>query len=167
MIEFLVNNNGIVPEGREKIFQKGIGSFLRGEYYEAMHILAPQMENLFRNIANEVGGLTSKLSNDGSSQEKVLSSVFTIPELVDAYENDILFAFRGLLNEQAGANIRNRIAHGMIEEAECSSGEFLYFGAAVIKILSFTARACYKLIVESEKLKAFKQPNSDDVKIIK
>lgn len=62
----------------------------------------------------------------------------SIPELVDAYENDILFAFRGLLNEQAGANIRNRIAHGMIEEAECSSGEFLYFGAAVIKILSFT-----------------------------
>jgi hypothetical protein len=29
---------------------------LKGQYYEAMHILAPQVENLFRNIAKEVGG---------------------------------------------------------------------------------------------------------------
>ena len=48
--------------------------FLNGEFYEAMHILAPQVENLFRNIAKEVGGLTVTLKDDGSSMEKVLSS---------------------------------------------------------------------------------------------
>lgn len=167
MVDFLTKENCIIPEGRETIFQKGVGCFLRGEYYEAMLILAPQMENLFRNIANEVGGLTSTLSDDGLAQEKVLSSVFSLPELLDAYDNDIIFAFRGLLNEQAGANIRNRIAHGIIGESECSSGECLYFGALVIKLLSFTAFSCNDIILKSEKLKNFKEPTKDDIQIIK
>lgn len=167
MVDFLTKENCIIPEGRETIFQKGVGCFLRGEYFEAMHILAPQMENLFRNIANEVGGLTSTLSDDGLAQEKVLSSVFSLPELLDAYDNDIIFAFRGLLNEQAGANIRNRIAHGIIGEAECSSGECLYFGALVIKLLSFTASSRKEIILKSEKLKSFKEPTKDDIQIIK
>lgn len=167
MVDFLTKENCIIPEGRETIFQKGVGYFLRGEYYEAMHILAPQMENLFRNIAYEVGGLTSKLFDDGSAQEKELRSVFSLPELLDAYDNNIIFAFRGLLNEQAGANIRNRIAHGIIGEAECSSGECLYFGALVIKLLSFTAFSCNDIILKSEKLKSFKEPTKDDIQIIR
>lgn len=167
MLEFLTNDNCIIPEGRERVFRIGIGMFLRGEYCEAMHILAPQMENLFRNIAKDVGGLTTTLSDNGLSQKKVLSSVFTLPELLDAYDNDILFTFQGLLNEQAGANIRNKVAHGIIEETECSSGECLYFGALVIKLLSFTSYACNEIMCNSEKIKDFKTPNEDDVKIIR
>ncbi len=166
MVEFLTKENCIIPEGRETIFQKGIGCFLRGEYYEAMHILAPQMENLFRNLANEVGGLTSTLSDQGLAQEKVLSSVFSLPELLDAYDNDIIFTFRGLLNEQAGANIRNRIAHGIINESECSSGECLYFGALVIKLISYTSSACNNIINNSEKIQGFKIPEKDSIKIV-
>lgn len=126
MVEFLVKDNPIIPDGRERIFQSGLYMFLNGDYYEALHILAPQVENLFRNIAREVGGLTVTLEKDGSSMEKVLSSILSLPELVDCYDNDILFTFRGLLNEQAGANIRNEIAHGIISEYACSTGVCLY-----------------------------------------
>lgn len=59
--------------------------------------------------------------------------------MLDSYDNDILFIFEGLLNEKAGANIRNEVAHGIIEEAACSSGVCLYFGAAVIKLLTYTS----------------------------
>ena len=142
MVEFLVKDNPIIPNGRERIFQSGLYMFLNGDYYEALHILTPQVENLFRNIAREVGGLTVTLENDGSSMEKVLSSILSLPELVDCYDNDILFTFRGLLNEQAGANIRNEIAHGIISEYACSTGVYLYFGMAVIKLLSLTSASC-------------------------
>lgn len=160
-LEFLVKDNPIIPEGREKIFLSGISMFLKGEYYEAMHILAPQLENLFRNIAKEAGALTERLEDDGSSTEKVLKSIFSLPELLDCYNNDILFMFRGLLNEQAGANIRNKIAHGIIEESECSSGACLYFGVAVIKLLLLTSLQGHKILNESEKLKHF-EPTSKD-----
>ena len=68
-----------------------------------MHILAPQVENLFRDIAQGAGGITVTLEKDGTSMEKVLSSILSLPELMDCYDNDILFIFRGLLNERAGA----------------------------------------------------------------
>lgn len=167
MLDFLIKGNPIIPEGREHIFQKAICMFLQGEFYEAIHILAPQTENLFRNIATEVGGLTVTLENDGSSMEKVLSSIFSLPEMLDSYDNDILFIFRGLLNEQAGANIRNEVAHGIIEEAACSSGVCLYFGAAVIKLLTYTSTACHKIYKNSEKLKDFTKPDEDALRVIK
>lgn len=166
MVEFLVKDNPIIPDGRERIFQSGLYMFLNGDYYEALHILAPQVENLFRNIAREVGGLTVTLEKDGSSMEKVLSSILSLPELVDCYDNDILFTFRGLLNEQAGANIRNEIAHGIISEYACSTGVCLYFGVAVIKLLSLTSASCYQILKNSERLKHFEMPRKDALKVI-
>lgn len=166
MVEFLVKDNPIIPNGRERIFQSGLYMFLNGDYYEALHILTPQVENLFRNIAREVGGLTVTLENDGSSMEKVLSSILSLPELVDCYDNDILFTFRGLLNEQAGANIRNEIAHGIISEYACSTGVCLYFGVAVIKLLSLTSVSCYQILKNSKKLKHFEVPKKDALKVI-
>ena len=166
MVEFLVKDNPIIPDGRERIFQSGLYMFLNGDYYEALHILAPQVENLFRNIAREVGGVTVTLEKDGSSMEKVLSSILSLPELVDCYDNDILFTFRGLLNEQAGANIRNEIAHGIISEYACSTGVCLYFGVAVIKLLSLTSASCYQILKNSEKLKHFEMPRKDALKVI-
>lgn len=99
--------------------------------------------------------------------EKVLSSIFNLPEILDCYDNDILFLFKGLLNEQAGANIRNEIAHGIINEARCASGACLYFGAAVIKLLTYTSSSCYEIFRDSDKLKHFEIPSEDDVKIQK
>lgn len=166
MLKFLVKDNPIIPEGRDHIFLSGLCMFLKGEYFEAMHLLAPQTENLFRNIAREVGGLTVTLERDGSSMEKVLSSIFSLPELLDSYDNDILFIFKGLLNEQAGANIRNEIAHGIISENACSSGACLFFGVAIIKLLSLTSLECYRIKKESEMLRQFEMPSRDALKII-
>ena len=102
------------------------------------------------------------MEKDGTSMEKVLSSILSLPELMDCYDNDILFIFRGLLNERAGANIRNEIAHGIISESACSTGECLYFGVAVIKLLS----PYYRILKNSEKLKHFEIPSKDTLKII-
>lgn len=166
-MKFLVKDNLIIPDGRERIFQSGLYMFINGDYYEAIHILAPQVEKLFRNIAREVGGLTITLESDGSSLEKVLSSVFSLPEMLDCYDNDILFTFRGLLNGRAGANIRNEIAHGIMDEYTCSTGACLYFGVAVIKLLSLTSHSCYQIFKNSEKLKHFEMPSKDAFKVIR
>lgn len=152
-ISFLTRNNHIIPEGREKIFDFGVYLGLTGRYYEALHILAPQTENLFRNIAKEVGGLTITLEDRGVSKEKTLGSIFDIPELVDCYDNDILFLFKGILNEKSGANIRNNIAHGILDENIGNGGVSIYFLCAIIKILSFTSNECFKILKNSTKLK--------------
>lgn len=151
-IRFLVRDNVIIPKGREDIILKGIYWGLRGDYYTSLHILAPQMENLFRNIAKEVGGITFTLKNDNTSKVKVLSSVFEIEELTDCYSEDILFLFRGLLNEQAGANIRNDIGHGIMDEERANSNIGAYFLSAVIKLCCLTSKEVGNILNKSEKL---------------
>lgn len=136
---FLVENNPIIPDGRERIILKAVYKGLKGDVYLALHILAPQLENVFRNIAENVGAMTIALKDDGTSQKKVLSSIFELPELLECYDNDILFLFRGLLNEKAGSNIRNEIAHGIMGAVAGNSGTAIFLLCATIKLLSYTS----------------------------
>ena len=147
---FLFDNNGIIPESRKGIIEKGIRLAFEGEYYAALHILATQAENIFRYIAKLSGALTvtfeSKGDSDAVSKQKTLSSIFDLPELLDCYDNDILFLFKGLLNEHTGANIRNNIAHGILEEASGSSGVSIYFICAMIKLIVFSSPGCLTIL---------------------
>lgn len=154
-LKFLTYDNPIVPDGRKKIFTVAIYLGLQGQYYEALHMLAPQTENLFRNIAKVAGGITSTLKDDGTSEEKVLGTIFSMQELTDCYDENILFLFKGLLNEQAGANIRNLIAHGLMEEKEANSGIGIYFLCAIIRLLALTSKECLGILKTSEKLRNF------------
>ena len=157
-LNFLVDNNFIIPKGRKEIIRSGIIMALKGQYYEALHILAPQAESIFRNIAREMGGLTVTLESDGTSKEKVLSSIFDLPELVDAYDNDILFLFKGLLNEQAGANIRNEIAHGIMSPQAAKSGARIYFVSVFIKLIATSTLEYYKTVQKIGKLQSITKP---------
>lgn len=138
-LKFLVENNPIVPAGRERIILHAIFEGLKGNVYLALHVLAPQLENIFRNIAESAGEIVITLEDDGTSQKKTLSSIFELPELLECYDNDILFLFRGLLNEKAGSNIRNEIAHGVMSESTGNSGTSIFLLCATIKFLSYTS----------------------------
>ena len=85
------------------------------------------------------GAITYSLEDDNSSQAKTLGSVFLLPELVDAYDEDVLFCLRGLLDKKAGSNLRNRIAHGLLGQSAANSGIGLYTIALFVKILLWTA----------------------------
>ena len=143
--------------------------------------LSEEERSIFDLLKNIVS-LGTKIHNDGIEFHPMFvmaddSRTFSIediseddylilPELLDCYDNDILFTFRGLLNEQAGANIRNEIAHGIISEYACSTGVCLYFGVAVIKLLSLTSVSCYQILKNSKKLKHFEVPKKDALKVI-
>lgn len=165
-LKFLTYANPIVPDGREGIFTIAVYWGLQGKYYEALHILAPQAENLFRNIARAAGGITSTLKDDGTSEEKVLKTIFSMQELTDCYDENILFLFKGLLNEQAGANIRNLIAHGLMEEKEANSGIGIYFFCAIIRLLALTSKECLGILKTSEKLRNFVHTDVNDGDIL-
>jgi len=46
-LNFLIDNNILIPDDRKNIFKRGILLGLNGDFYTALHILAPQMENFF------------------------------------------------------------------------------------------------------------------------
>jgi len=148
---FLVDDNILIPEDRKRIFKLGLFYGLTGDFYTALHLLSPQIENFFRELAKTCGGVVATLDDEGVDGVKLLSSIFNTPELIDCYSEDILFLFRGLLNEKTGANIRNKIAHGFMDSDEGNSAVAAFFVAAVIKLLSWyspTCRSIYPSIKE-------------------
>lgn len=152
-LNFLVKDNPIIPVGRENIFLSGLYHGLKGNIYISLHILAPQIENLFRCIAEDAGAIMSTLKDDDTSDAKVLKSIFDAPELVDCYDNDILFLIKGLLNEKTGANIRNEIAHGLMGEQKGSNGAARFFLCWVLRLLSYTSGECQEILITSENLR--------------
>ena len=165
-LDFIFENNIIVPDDRKNIIEKGIRMALEGDYYTAIHVLAPQTGNIFRYIAKTSGALTVTLASDGTSKQKTLTSIFDLPELLDCYDNDIIFLFKGLLNEQAGANIRNEIAHGIMTEESGRSGASIYLICALIKLLVISSPVCLNMLGDNEKLKSKVNIDDESVKII-
>lgn len=144
-LDYIVFDNAIIPPGREKIFRSALYHGMIGNLYLSLHILAPQFENLFRQIASSAGALTTTLKPDNTSDAKTLSSIFELPELIDCYDNNLLFLFQGLMNEHVGANIRNEIAHGLMSEAKGNDGAARFFFCWVLKLLALTARNFYEI----------------------
>lgn len=148
-LDFIFENNPIIPKGQEKDIQRGIYYGLTGHMSNALDKLAPKMENLIRNLAETCGDRMSYYDpQEGNQQKKVISQVFNSKQLNECIDENILFTFDGLLQQKAGSNIRNRIGHGLNSEAECSAGDCIYF---VMIVLKFCALFCKDYKDEIEK----------------
>lgn len=73
-------------------------------------------------------------------QERTGNAIFDDSRLRECYDKDILFLFKGLMIEETGANIRNKIAHGIMNVKEAENGKSTFFICAVIKLLFCTQR---------------------------
>lgn len=127
----------LIPKDRIGVFVSALKLALSGEVYLACHVLAPQVENLFRYIAEQVGDIVITFDNEQVTHIKPLRPIFNLPNLRECFDNNILFTFQGLLNEPTGANIRNVIAHGIMSPSEASGSSLLiYFICIVLKLLT-------------------------------
>lgn len=154
-LEFITNDNVILPDDRKDIFKIGLYHFLNGDYYEALQILVPQTENLFRYLAEVSGDITATLEDDGTSKRKTLGKVLKLPNFVRCFDSDIMFLFRGLLNEKTGANIRNEIAHGLTSSEDAQSGAYIYFACALLRLLVLNSKDCVTVIDKNKKIQKY------------
>ena len=103
-------------------------------------------------LAENAGAIMTTLKDDDTSDAKLLTSIFDTPELVECYDNDVLFLLKGLLNEKTGANIRNEIAHGLMGEQKGCNGAARFFLCWVLRLLSYTSGECQEILMTSENL---------------
>ena len=117
----LVSNSPFVPPEREDLFAKGLYAGLTGDFFTSTHILIPQIENSVRYLLwAQQGVRTSGLDNNGIQKEYHLSTTLypsQCPEITSIFDEDTLFDLQGLLVEDSGSNLRNRMAHGLIDDS--------------------------------------------------
>jgi hypothetical protein len=119
--------SGFVPVGREEPFAVGLAAGFNGDFAGALHMLMPQFENAIRTILAQNGTITSKIDEDGIQDERDLGWLLTCDDVEEVFGEDLVFDMRGLLIERWGSNLRNVMAHGLIEVDQMVGMASAYF----------------------------------------
>lgn len=125
----LVANNPFVPQGREYIYARGLHAGLIGDFLLAAHLLPPQIEHSIRCILYQRGFITSGLNDQGIQDEHNINTFFRQreSELVQIFGEDLTFDLQGLLVQKGfGSNLRNEMAHGLIDNNGFSNPQVIY-----------------------------------------
>jgi hypothetical protein len=127
-VDFLsiVKQSPIVPPGREALFAKGLYSGYDHDYVTALHLLSPQIENLVRYHLKNAGAKTSTLDSCGIENENGLSTLVALPEMKTVFGDDLSFEIKALFCDPLGANLRNELAHGLVDHNACNSLHGVY-----------------------------------------
>lgn len=112
----IVANSPFVPPNREYLFAKGLYAGLTGDFFTSTHILIPQIENSIRYLLWKKGVLPSSYDDQGIQNEHNLNTTLYYPETASIFDEDTLFDLKGLLVEHSGSNLRNCMAHGLIND---------------------------------------------------
>ena len=90
---------------------------------KAIHILVPQVERAVRNLASFIGvPITGRGRTKGTMQIRGLGEILyddLFARLVDKNFRKYLLAF---LPDQRGINLRNRVAHGLLDHPQMHQG---------------------------------------------
>ena len=116
----------IVPYGREKLVGKALFLGLERDFVSAVHLLVPQIEHFVRFHLKANGEKTTVLDDSGIENELGLSALVESPFLTRIFGEDISFEIRALLCDPLGANLRNEIAHGLLDDTFCNTFPVVY-----------------------------------------
>lgn len=135
-LNYLIDNNAIIPDDRKDIVKFGLHLGLNGNLYAAMHILLPQTENIIRNLVAACGDTVTFMNDNGCEEYKPLSKLLQSEKLAECYDENIVFTLQTLLDARVGPNLRNMNAHGLLDPNLGDSEIALCFLSFLIKFLT-------------------------------
>lgn len=122
----LARQSPIVPKGREGLFGKALFQGYERDFVSALHLLIPQIEHMVRFHLKQAGAKTTNLDKDGIENENGLSTLMDLPEAGTVFGKDLAFELKTLFCDAFGPNLRNELAHGLIDEDACHSPFAIY-----------------------------------------
>ena len=117
-----------VPADRVDLVTTGFARFLGGDFFSALHILVPQLENTLRHILKHAGLDPSVIHSD-MTQEDLMFSVMLAKEreaLEKIMGSAIVFEIENLFHFRGGPALRHQLAHGLISASECYGTDSIY-----------------------------------------
>jgi hypothetical protein len=135
-LEFLTECPLVSPDNVRAV-AVGLAAGLQGDLIVSASVLAPQLEHMIRRLVRSTGAISSTLSSgDGTQREAALSTMLEHPELRRVLGEDFVFDLRGLLDDPAGANVRNSVAHGLWTDDNFMSAEAMYLWYTTLRLIT-------------------------------
>lgn len=122
----LARNSPIVPKDRAGLFGKALFAGYERDFVTALHLLIPQLENMVRLHLKQVGAKTANIYKAGIQNENGMSTLLELPEAAQVFGNDLAFELNALFCDAFGPNLRNELAHGLLDEDGCNSPYAIY-----------------------------------------
>ena len=139
----------IVPMGRELLFGKALFAGFDRNFITALHLLVPQIEHMVRFHLKQAGGKTTNLDTNGIENENGLNSLMEVPETEKIFGEDLSFEIEALFCDPSGPNLRNELAHGLIDDNACQSTYAIYAWWLGLKLVFNTFWNAYRSDTES------------------
>lgn len=111
----------LIPPGREHLVGKALLAGLNGDFDIALHLLTPQVEHLVRYHLKQSGILTTRVDKYGIENEIGLSSLMDLPGVDDVLSPNLAFEIHAMLCNPHGPNLRNDVAHGLVDDDQANS----------------------------------------------
>lgn len=134
-LEKLCYLSPIVPRDREYLMSSALWSGFEYDFRNCIHLLAPQVEHLIRTKLKDSGVNTSHIDVNGIENEKGLSSLLSDERAKDVLGEDLLFELQALFTESIGANLRNEVAHGLLNDQNSESYAGIYAWWVILKLI--------------------------------
>ena len=127
----------IVPQNRVYLWARGLYHGFNYDFADAIHLLTPQIENMIRVMMRQEGLNTSQISGDQihTESEIGMSNLLRDPNIDRVIPKDYVFNLKAIFSEKPGPNLRNEIAHGLLEPAVACSPLAIYAWWFVLKLV--------------------------------
>lgn len=112
----IVKQSLIVPINRIHIFTKSLYAGFNFDFLSCIHLLAPQIEHMVRCHLKNNEISTTTLDSKKKETENGLSTLMENPKTEEIFSKDLCFEIKALFCTPFGPNIRNYLAHGLLEE---------------------------------------------------
>lgn len=122
----LARQSPIVPKDRAELFGKALFAGYDRDFVVALHLLIPQIEHMVRVHLKQAGAKTTNLDKDGIENENGLSTLMDLTEADTVFGKDLAFELKTLFCDAFGPNLRNELAHGLLDANACHSPFAIY-----------------------------------------
>lgn len=133
-IERIVADSSFIPQERKNAYVKGLYAGFNNDYITSLSILVPQFENSIRTLAALCGEPTYKLNSDGTEELMSMNGILDLPKVKECFDEDFLLSLLAIFCSKYGINIRNAIAHGMMDDDNFNSYHALYVWWFIFKM---------------------------------
>lgn len=146
----LIQHSPWVPDGHAESVLRALVAGFQGDMLVAAHVVPLQLEALVRHVVETRGGTTSMLEPGGLQPERPLSTLLGTPEAVQAFGEDGVFELQDLLIDPLGANLRNEVAHGLLEDSGLFGTDVLYAWWLLLRYCVLTSKIVERRQMEPE-----------------
>jgi len=134
----LASQSPIIPMGRERLFGMALFAGYDYDFVTALHLLVPQIEHMVRFHLKSSGVKTTTLDSKGIENENGLSTLMDLPESEIIFGEDLSFEIKALFCDAFGPNLRNELAHGLLDDKACQTIYSIYAWWLGLKLVFVT-----------------------------